>query len=73
MAGNRRLVKLCKNKKHEFTQFEWALGEQCLLSNLISRAHLEAAAQIKRFGPKGETAEGDAFHVIMSSKKDVVF
>lgn len=64
---------MCKNKKHEFTQFEWALSEQCLLSNLTSRAHLEAAAaQSKRSGPKGKTTEGDAFHFIISSKKYIV-
>lgn len=55
-------------KKHKFTQFEWAFSEQCLLFNLPRRAHLEAAAQIKRFGPKGKPVEGDAFHFIMSRK-----
>lgn len=64
---------MCEYKKHEFAQFEWALSEQCLLSNSTSRAHLEAAAQIKRFGPKGKTAEEDALHFFMSSKKYVVF
>lgn len=64
---------MCENKKHEFIQFEWALSEECLLSNLTSGAHLGAAAQIKRFGPKEKRAEGDAFHFVLSNKKYVVF
>lgn len=64
---------MCENKKHEFTQFEWALSEECLLANLTSRAHLQPAALMERFGPKGKRTEGDAFHFVLSNKKYVVF
>lgn len=51
-AGNRKLVKLCENRKHEFTQFERALSKQRLPSNVTSWTDLETIVQFKSFGPE---------------------
>jgi len=73
LAGNRKLVKVCENRKQEFTQFEWALSRQCLPSDLTSWTDLETTVQIKSFGPKEKEAKGDVSHFIRSIKKCEVF